>query len=201
MIYILHTHNRDKNENKKDNHDNDANKDEDKDNARIVKDDGVRLTLANNKNKNKTKNLFLILSKRHRTTLAVEQKRKQNYYVEECSSANENAPFARQEQKFLMTYETYKMDYDHCMTILEWRTEWGCSHPIKSLWREHFSERYSFCFCKIGVSPDKTGGAVLSAEGSNKTENWVTRVLFASQASHSLFCFCFCFCRRQGSAW
>jgi len=78
MIYILHTHNRDKNENKKDNHDNDANKDEDKDNARIVKDDGVRLTLANNKNKNKTKNLFLILSKRHRTTLAVEQKRKQN---------------------------------------------------------------------------------------------------------------------------
>jgi len=33
--------------------------------------DMVRLTLANDKNKNKTENSFLILSKRHRTTLAV----------------------------------------------------------------------------------------------------------------------------------
>jgi len=105
----------------------------------------------------------------------------------------------RTEQKFLMTYETYKMAYEHRMTIFAWRTEWGCSHPIKSLRREHFSEWYLFWFCKIGVSPDKTGGAVLSAEGSDKTENSVPRVLLASRTSHSLFCFCFC--RRQGSAW
>jgi len=43
-----------------------------------------------------------------------------------------------------------------------------------------------FCFCNFGLSTDKTGGAVLLAGGSNKTENSVPRVLFASQTSHLL---------------
>jgi len=53
-------------------------------------------------------------------------------------------------------------------------------------------------FLLKGVSLDKTGGAVLLAEGSDKTENSVPRVLLASWMSHSLFCFCFC--HLQGSA-
>jgi len=70
------------------------------------------------------------------------------------------------------------------------------SNQIPS-WRK-FLRMYSFCFCKIGISQDKTGGAVLSAEGADKTENSVPQVLLASQTSHSLFCFCFC--RWQGLA-
>jgi len=37
-----------------------------------------------------------------------------------------------------------------------------------------FSKQYLFCFCENGISLDKTGGSVLLAKGSDKTENSVT---------------------------
>jgi len=60
----------------------------------------VRLTLADDRNKNKTENSILILFKRHYTALAIEQKQKQNYYLGECSSANQNTPFIGQGKSF-----------------------------------------------------------------------------------------------------
>jgi len=78
------------------------------------------------------------------------------------------------------------------MTVLRWRREIGCSHPIKTLFGESFSKWYWFCFRKIGISPYKTGGAVSSAEVSDRTENSVTWVLLGNPTSHSLFCFHFC---------
>jgi len=94
------------------------------------------------------------------------------------------------------------MTNSHRMTVfndrLRWRSEIGCSHPIKTLFGESFSKRYPFCFRKFGISPYKTGGAVSSAEVSDKTENSVPRVLLGSPTSHSLFCFFF-FCT-QGLA-
>jgi len=134
--------------------------------------DIVRLTLADDRNKKKTEIVFCFRQRGTKLPLLYWQNRNKCYQhrtvVEHCCIQS-NTSYVWKQKCLTVVWQCQMTLYD--LFIMTY----GLGNYLSNRWS--FSKWYSFCFCEKGVSLDKTGGAVLSANGSDKTENWVTWVL------------------------